>query len=237
MTTIDTTGGFVRLPSPTKLGPCVKCGASDRYEKNGDCKPCARARSLAAYAANPIKTKEVNKRSVQKRIEKVKADRRAYYIANAEKIRIAGAARYLKNIDARKAKAAEYRALNVEKIKAANRDYCAKNSDKKTAKAKAWGAANPELKKIHSHNTRAKRKGAKGSLSKGLLEKLFKLQRGLCACCKQPLGSDFHMDHIMPIALGGKNNDGNMQLLRQRCNNQKSAKHPVDFMQSRGFLL
>ena len=38
-------------------------------------------------------------------------------------------------------------------------------------------------------------------------------------------------------ALGGLNADSNMQLLRAECNLQKSAKHPVDFMQSRGFLL
>jgi len=53
----------------------------------------------------------------------------------------------------------------------------------------------------------------------------------------QPLGDDFHMDHIMPIALGGSNTDDNMQLLRKECNLQKQAKHPIDFMQSRGLLL
>lgn len=41
----------------------------------------------------------------------------------------------------------------------------------------------------------------------------------------------------MPLALGGANEDWNIQLLRQRCNNQKKAKHPVDFMQSKGYLL
>jgi len=36
---------------------------------------------------------------------------------------------------------------------------------------------------------------------------------------------------------GGSNTDDNMQLLRKLCNLQKHAKHPVDFMQERGFLL
>jgi 5-methylcytosine-specific restriction endonuclease McrA len=53
----------------------------------------------------------------------------------------------------------------------------------------------------------------------------------------QPLGDNYHLDHITPITLGGSNTDDNMQLLRQRCNNQKYNKHPIDFMQSRGFLL
>lgn len=46
-----------------------------------------------------------------------------------------------------------------------------------------------------------------------------------------------HLDHIVPVAMGGPNIDENIQLLRQRCNNQKHSKHPVDFMQQRGFLL
>lgn len=70
-----------------------------------------------------------------------------------------------------------------------------------------------------------------------IAERLFKLQRGKCACCKQPLGDDYHMDHIMPLSLGGSNTDDNIQLLRAKCNQQKSAKHPVDFMQQRGFLI
>jgi 5-methylcytosine-specific restriction endonuclease McrA len=45
------------------------------------------------------------------------------------------------------------------------------------------------------------------------------------------------MDHIIPLALGGTNTDDNIQLLRAKCNKQKGAKHPIDFMQQRGFLL
>lgn len=76
-----------------------------------------------------------------------------------------------------------------------------------------------------------------GKLSQNIIEFLFAKQRGLCVCCRQKLGQDFHLDHIIPLSLGGKNVDGNVQLLRSKCNLQKNAKHPVDFMQERGFLL
>jgi 5-methylcytosine-specific restriction endonuclease McrA len=76
-----------------------------------------------------------------------------------------------------------------------------------------------------------------GKLSSKLAARLFVLQKGKCACCLQPLGDDYHIDHIMPLALGGTNTDDNIQLLRAKCNLQKNAKHPVDFMQQRGFLL
>lgn len=102
---------------------------------------------------------------------------------------------------------------------------------------KKWRSENPVCKLRSEHKRRAIKANAPGSLSAGLRSKLYRLQRGRCACCGEPLGDKYHMDHIMPLALGGTNTDDNIQLLRQRCNNQKHAKHPIDFMQQRGFLL
>lgn len=69
-------------------------------------------------------------------------------------------------------------------------------------------------------------------------DKLLVLQRGRCACCRCDLRNEkYHLDHHMPLALGGAHDDRNMQLLCKTCNLSKHSKHPVDFMQSRGFLL
>lgn len=99
-----------------------------------------------------------------------------------------------------------------------------------------WFSENPEARRIYNRNRRAINR-ATGKLSTSLAAKLFKLQRGKCACCGEPLGADYHLDHIMPLALGGSNTDDNAQLLRARCNLQKNAMHPVEFMRQRGFLL
>lgn len=148
-----------------------------------------------------------------------------------------------------KASYAAWRTANLGKDRARAAAWTAANPDKRKAiKVEwdeanpgyivRWNAANPEVKRVHNHNRRARKREAGGKLSKGLSEKLFKLQRGKCACgCQQPLGDDYHLDHLMPLALGGPNEDRNMQLLRAKCNLQKSKKHPVDFMQQRGFLL
>jgi 5-methylcytosine-specific restriction endonuclease McrA len=148
--------------------------------------------------------------------------RRAYLTTNVEKVKESRAA---------------YRAANTDKAKAYAEAYRAANPEKVRAYQAAWQKANPEAMRIIRANRRARKRDAGGKLSKGLSEKLFKLQYGKCACCTQPLGDNYHLDHIMPLALGGSNTDDNTQLLRQRCNLQKKAKHPVDFMQSRGFLL
>lgn len=132
---------------------------------------------------------------------------------------------------------AAYIAANREKCRAASAAYRAANPDKVRAAKAAYAAANPDKRCICAHNRRAKERANGGKLSPDLSAKLFKLQKGKCACCGLSLGDNFHLDHIMPIALGGVNEDWNIQLLRSHCNNQKYTKHPVDFMQMRGFLL
>lgn len=197
---------------------CRKCGVekplsefsmhkSSRDGKQSRCKACANAYAAAAYAADP---------------ERKKAKTTAWYRANKEKADSAAAA---------------WRKANAARRSATNAALYAANPERKKAVMSAWVKANPEKVRVIQHNRRARKCAIGGKLSPSLPMRLFALQKGKCACCGQPLGESFHLDHIMPISLGGTNTDDNIQLLRQRCNNQKHAKHPVEFMQSRGFLL
>lgn len=148
---------------------------------------------------------------------------------------------YKKNKDKILNAVKNYRTKNKEKIKASRIVYTLKNVDSAKERKKQWRANNiahvREKGKIYAHTRNAKKSFSNGVLSYGLVDRLLKLQRGKCVCCNQPLGDDYHLDHIMPLHLGGTNTDNNIQLLRSTCNLQKYTKHPVDFMQSRGFLL
>ena len=222
----------------TDASPCAKCGTADRY-KNGRCKACSRAQNSVYAAKNPEKKKAASAAWYAANAERIKALHKEWKKANPEKIN----AYREKQASCEDAKArhaariAAWRAANPEKARESNRAWSAANAKKKSLTFSAWAAENQEARRIIHQNRRARKKSTKGKISKGLPAKLFKLQRGMCPCCRQPLGDDYHLDHIMPLALGGTNTDENMQLLRQRCNNQKHAKHPVDFMQQRGFLL
>lgn len=213
---------------------CLKCNTAKQlseFSKNttkrdglqGECKACA-AINYALY------------RSANK--DKLAAAAAAWQKANPDKCRVRNSKWKAANKDKVKAASAAYHVVNRDKRNAAACAWAKANPGKARVASAVWAKANPEAIRTHAHNRRARKRDAEGRLSKGLSERLFKLQRGKCACCHADLTKvKQHMDHKMPLALGGANEDWNIQLLCQPCNNQKSAKHPIDFMQQRGFLL
>lgn len=195
----------------TMMRNCTKCkeikNDSDFNKGRTECRSCQ-----SAYAASYYKDNQ----------EKFRNKTREYYKANIDKVRVKRAAIYAQNKEKEKAKVNEYRLANPEKVKAT---------------LIAWRASNPHIARIHHQNRRARKIASGGSLSPRIAEKLLKLQCGKCACCGERVSKDYHLDHIIPLAIGGAHSDENIQILCKRCNLQKHAKHPIDFMQSRGFLL
>jgi 5-methylcytosine-specific restriction endonuclease McrA len=157
----------------------------------------------------------------------------------------------------RKESLKRYAEKHPNRLKESQKKYKEAHPERRRATVLRWDEANKEkrhesyLKRhyenieasrkrhaVNAQNRRARIKEVGGVLSKNIFDKLFSLQRGKCACCKIDLKSVVtHIDHIHPIALGGENSDSNVQLLCKPCNHQKSWRHPIDFMQDRGFLL
>jgi 5-methylcytosine-specific restriction endonuclease McrA len=112
-----------------------------------------------------------------------------------------------------------------------------KSPEKWRAWARAWKKANPEKARAVSANCDARRRGAPGSHTAGDIEALLRRQRAKCANCGASLRKGYHVDHIMPLAKGGSNDPGNLQLLCPGCNQRKSAKHPLEWACENGRLL
>ena len=210
---------------------CSKCQTETARNANGRCKPCKRAYNAAYNDANAETIRAAAKAPYI--VANRKAYNAAYRAENRGQAKATQAAYYAANQEQAKATQAAYYAANREQAKA----YNAANREQAKAYNAAYRTANLEACRINSQNYKAKKRANGGTLSKGVSEKLFKLQQGKCPCCNELLGENYHLDHILPIHLGGPNIDSNMQLLRQVCNLQKSAQHPIDFMQGRGFLL
>lgn len=235
----------------TPIKACNKCGANDR-NNSGNCRVCARATSRAWKRSNPEKIKASGQAYVAKNRDAERSRQARWYEKNKSRASASHAAWRKKNGEARRAYTTAWRASNLTKYKATMAAYLETNkvrisltqaNYRKNNRVKirsahiVWNRANSDRLKSYAHNRRARVRDAIGVLSPGLAKKLFALQKGKCPCCKKPLGHDFHIDHIYPLALGGSNSDDNIQLLRKSCNHQKSYVDPVVFMQRRGFLL
>lgn len=170
-------------------------------------------------------------------IEKQKEYRKKYKSDNAERIKSYNARYRKENKDKIKSNSIKYYEENRDRIKLSCAKYYAENKDKATAASIRWQSRNKDKIRIYSQNRRYRKIENGGKLSHDLAERLFKLQRGKCPCCGENLGNDYHLDHIIPLKLGGSNEDSNIQLLRSSCNHKKQARHPIEYMQSRGFLL
>lgn len=213
-----------------------------------------RRESAARYReANREKCREASQRSQEKRAEYYAEQKAKWKADNPEKVKAAAKALYEAKKDELNAATRKWQAENKDRFDAYQRDYRERNRGREKERSRVWKLVNRERDQIRkreydkSHNIervvreqnrRSLKRSVGGKLSKGLAERLMSAQRGKCACCKCDLkDSGFHLDHIMPLVLGGPNEDRNIQLLCPTCNLTKHAKHPVEFMQQRGFLL
>jgi 5-methylcytosine-specific restriction endonuclease McrA len=100
--------------------------------------------------------------------------------------------------------------------------------------SKRYRAANPH--KVKEWGQR-RRQGYLARLPRGTVPSIYERQQGRCAYCRASLNGKYHLDHIKPIARGGKHEPGNLQVLCPHCNVTKSAKCPIKYAQERGLLL
>lgn len=205
------------------------------------CKQCVKDSSAIYYIKNKQKIKE--------KTNAYRLDHLDLYKQATAKWRAENPSHYL---DVAKAQTYAWRKRNPEAIKRIESRAYYKNRDNKLVARRAHylkfrerhlarafdrRKLNKESRRIWSQNRRARKLQSGGKLSTNIKSRLFSLQKGKCACCGKSLGSNYHLDHIIPLVLGGPNEDSNIQLLRAECNLKKNAKHPIDYMQSKGFLL
>ena len=225
-----------KISDPNESWACVKCNGTVR-QPSGKCKACANAYATAYREANKEKVAQGLADYREKNRDKAIAISKAWREANGDYAKASAKAKYKQNAEELKAKARQRYHADPERMRKAKAQERAAHPERQVAADARYRVKHADVLRIRYSEKRARRMSAPGSLSKGLAKRLFSLQKGLCPCCRQPLGTTYHMDHIVPLIAGGTNTDDNIQLLRNRCNQQKSAKHPIDFMQSRGFLL
>lgn len=164
------------------------------------------------------------------------AKSRAWGAANSERARESARQYRAANREALTVKKRAFYYDNHEEILAYHAKRRAEKPELVRGYVLAWNKRNAATKLTHSRNYKARKKNAEGKHTLADIKALFASQAGHCAACREALDK-YHVDHIVPLIRGGRNDKGNLQLLCAPCNMAKRDKPPEVFMQSRGFLI
>jgi 5-methylcytosine-specific restriction endonuclease McrA len=131
----------------------------------------------------------------------------------------------------RKRARAKY-ARNPEPVKRAQRKWreSKTNRAKNAAGLAAWAEANPEKDRDSRARTTARRRARKASVESQpyTRREIYDRDGGTCRSCGALLALNapgaFHVDHIVPYALGGPDIPANVQALCPACNMSKQAR-------------
>lgn len=122
-----------------------------------------------------------------------------------------------------------YREENkIERIIKA-REYRKKNREKLSAYNKNWQKENRERARAICISRRAKIKGASVLSSNKEISQWALSQDKKCYWCKVNCEDFYHLDHYMPLALGGEHSIQNLVISCADCNSRKGYKHPDVF--------
>lgn len=204
------------------------------------CKPCKRAYYQKRWAEA---TPEVRTASAAATLARIHADPEAHRARSLEwkgknRDKVNARARELRKLFPERELARRLRSTSVQKSarRLASKRYRERHPERVKECRTKYQRENPEKYALWARNRRARTRKVGGSHTIDDIEILFSAQRGKCACCRIRL-KRYHVDHIVSLAAGGSNDRKNLQLLCPSCNQQKHARDPIEFMQSRGFLL
>lgn len=201
------------------------------------------------------------KKDYDKNPEKFKAASKRYYHENRTAVRRRWKEKYQADRDTALARNRErnrkYRERNRERLKQMKKVWRVANLEKARESGRRWAAnqqqVNPtnvrenkrryyrnhreqEIDRVH----RRQRFIAESPLPEGFLSNLLKRQKNQCAepSCQKAFGPHRrpHLDHILPLKLGGRHEVGNLQFLCSHCNHVKAAQHPNTWARKHGRL-
>lgn len=111
-----------------------------------------------------------------------------------------------------------YRVDNLDKVRAAYAAWEAKNPNYGTE----WARRNPERAREIVRRRRARLASVDNfAVTENDIIRMVRRFNGKCAYCDEKLNGNYHVDHVMPVSLGGSNGIGNLVPACPTCNVSK----------------
>lgn len=149
-----------------------------------------------------------------------------------QKAQVANRKWYEANRDKAVQTAKQYRQKNYNEVLRRNRQYRKDRPDKAREMVERYREKHPEVRKTAGQNRSARKRGATGTHTTADIKAIWDRQGERCAVpdCIHPIAAEgksrYHVDHIMPLILGGSNGPSNLQILCRHHNVTKHALHP-----------
>ena len=147
---------------------------------------------------------------------------------------------YQENKERVLARTGQYYKDNRGKYKVWRKEWRVRNPEKTKAHSVRWHKilwAKPEYRLKHraySRNYKARKKAA-GCFRAKDIARIYAESNGCCAYCQNPVGTKYHIEHIVPLSRGGTNNPSNLCVACPKCNLSKHNKTPDEWV-SRWYL-
>ena len=191
--------------------------ALDHYYENRRKDPAAiRKRDRAYYEANKERIRKQASKRHKANIEHIRKRDRAYRQANREKIQRQARAYYENN----KARILEY-------SRTYSREWRAANPEREREQRRRWRANNPD--KVGKAAARRAQVELEGNATPKIIEAKWEASDHTCILCGEPIDPTLKaphnmsrtIEHLTPIARGGRHDLDNIAFAHWSCNSQK----------------
>lgn len=137
---------------------------------------------------------------------------RQYYLANRERV---------------KARSRAWQLANPERRREISRDSRKRNyqgsSEENRQRILEWQRQNPD--KVADRQRRRRKREQDNFVEVVDRATVYERDHGICYLCLQQVDkNDFHVDHVIPLVLGGEHSYANVRVTHPRCNYLKGKK-------------
>lgn len=217
----------------------IECGNGhndQRLVSNSNCVECGREHRRKNLEAYRKATNEHRKRNIEEYRRRNRERKKAYKAANRDKVLESQRKNYHKYAEIRREKSRKYRRDNQEARKLYDAEYRKQNALSLRESANRWVSRNKERVALIKSRHKKSDKGRASSRKHAAVRRTRKLS---CKTAVQwyemlemqtlyeeatLLGSDWHVDHILPLSKGGEHRPYNMQIVQSKYNLWKMAK-------------
>ena len=110
-----------------------------------------------------------------------------------------------------------------------HKQYYQEHKDEYRKQGRAYNRTHRMERRANWQAYRARKQAAGGVCTKKDVAYQYKAQKGHCYYCARKVGSEYHVDHVIPLSRGGSNSPENIVIACPECNTSKQDKLPHEW--------